>query len=264
MATKEPPKDDNDKEQENVNDKGITRKSKICTQCKKRHYTKNEICFTCTKKETELKIKETNGKKCTKCPNIHTQKTVTCGNCNERAANYRNEKREEKIEEMANNKCIWQDRNNMQCRTNKINDTDYCNLHQYVKDYTQEEKDKSVICSGCHKKKYCGFKDDGTPRNTCDKCANRTKAIKKEDSKNSIKCNGNAETGKLCSSKALTNEQYCGKHITYANYLKHAKENNKKLCKFITHYSDCEKYIPINSNYVTCEHCRKKDNKKKN
>lgn len=257
MATKEPSKDD----QPNKGKKEVTRKSKICTTCKGRHYTKTDLCYTCKNKEIQKQINDTGGKKCTKCQNVHTETTVTCPDCNKKAEIYRNKKKEENADENLKGKCTWNDRYDMPCISKKVENTEYCKLHQYVEKYTKEEKEQSVICSGCRKKKYCGTTIFGVPKTRCEKCMKRQNDIKKEEYKQMPKCSGNAATGANCIFKALENEQYCGKHITHANYLKHAKETNTKLCKFIGHYNDCEKYISNDSIFVTCEYCRKQEQK---
>jgi len=71
-------------------------------------------------------------------------------------------------------KCQWFiGRDLRTCVRNRTNDN-YCRIHQYVLNYSEEEKQKYSFCSGCRKVKH--IKDNFR---SCIGCRNKTKGIKK-------------------------------------------------------------------------------------
>ena len=50
--------------------------------------------------------------------------------------------------------CDAKDRTDNQCSKYKLNDSNYCKLHDYYNNYTEDEKQNVKICSGCKKQKY--------------------------------------------------------------------------------------------------------------
>lgn len=101
-------------------------------------------------------------------------------------------------------KCKGIDRDENQCRNNCLNETNYCTLHQYLINYTQEMLDNLHICGCCNKAVY-----KNAPCHICQE--NRRKKIK-EPLDESEMCKV-----EKCDFKANKKEQYvnyCGKHQT--------------------------------------------------
>ena len=170
-----------------------------------------------------------------------------CYSClNDRKKQHQNDK-QKKIKD----KCNWKDRNMNNCRGMSL-ENGYCKFHQYVTNYTEDEKKNSKMCNGCKKVKYLG--DYGT----CDICRNRgnkNRIIVKEkkvyckdkDCKNGVKENG-----------------YCGKHQRIWMKNKLDEIGTHKTCtNFIR---GCDANLEIDDEFNKCEDCRKNDriNDKKN
>lgn len=66
-----------------------------------------------------------------------------CSSCKEDGKKHRDKKTAAKV------KCVWVDRNKEKCR-NDDPGGGYCKNHMYVKDYTEDMKKNSVVCSDCH------------------------------------------------------------------------------------------------------------------
>jgi hypothetical protein len=111
----------------------------------------------------------TNGVKCTRCPRL-AFKTKTCNVCITKATNRRKTPEDLSCKFNFNNKCPRK----------KINESDYCVLHDYLKDYTEEMLNNLSVCSGCKKKIF--IKDN---YKSCEKCRNH----KKKNVDESIKTN---------------------------------------------------------------------------
>jgi len=78
------------------------------------------------------------------------QQVVKCNLCREQDARQQLKRKNKKV------RCKWFDRQKNNCIFAVINNTDYCKHHQYIKNYTDEMKKNSKICSGCTNYKYCG------------------------------------------------------------------------------------------------------------
>jgi hypothetical protein len=256
--------------------------------CDSHHYFVN---FTTLQIEL-IKIKNEDCKKCRQCVKFHFGTTSTCAPC----LAYKAEQKQlidADIPPSRDNKCIDIDRNGNPCRNYKKNNTDYCGYHQDQVDLTQEEKDKQVKCSGCNKKKDC--KGNDTCESCINRPVKRAELLKKNKQDNSlkntndtleeniqtntlknindtleeniqtntscsnindIKCKGNTQTNTPCNYTPLKDEEYCGKHINHAKYLEQAKITNTKLCANIGHNVDCQKYLPLNYSFTSCQNCR--------
>lgn len=138
-------------------------------------------------------------------------------------------------------KCKWFSYLNKPCIYNKFNETDYCRRHQYVLDYTDEQKNKSSGCTGCKKFKYKESK-------TCSVCIEKNKPL---NEKNKLEREKKINEELL---KKLEEESKIPK-----NYVECTKCHKKQ---------DPNQYIGIH-NKVTdrCKNCRDKqkilDNKRK-
>ena len=162
---------------------GLTDKRNQCTKivtkdimyCEKhkhfKDFTDTEINKIKTDKSVDISI-------CIRCTNWRRNsqfvdefgtKKDNCDICRKKNAIYREEQRIKNADKKASLKCEWKQRTGIRCRTNKINGTDYCKKHDYVLNYTDHMKEKSVLCHGCSKYQFLG---DSL---TCDKCKARVK-----------------------------------------------------------------------------------------
>jgi hypothetical protein len=140
------------------------------------------------------------------------------------------------------------------CIFNKTENSNFCDKHAYLKNYTQEMLNNLKKCSGCKRKILIpdGFK-------TCEKCMNRVKENKniiKEPIDENIK---NCKSDN-CKNKALENSDYCGIHHKKQIYDDLIKIN-KQVC---SNYGrrGCVNEI-IDKSFKTCESCRLKDTRNK-
>jgi len=143
-------------------------------------------------------------------------------------------------------KCIAIDRNRANCRNHKINDTEFCKLHQYMCEYTPEMLNNLSICSGCNK---CYYLTDG--RKTCDNCANRGKKTREENKEEIILC---GHIG--CKFKKSSENKYCLKHQLDI-FLDSALEMGKKTCRNVI--KGCRELLDADYEFSRCENCRIKE-----
>jgi len=143
-------------------------------------------------------------------------------------------------------KCIAIDRNRANCRNHKINDTEFCKLHQYLCEYTPEMLNNLTICSGCNK---CYYLLDG--RKTCDNCVNRGKKTREENKEEIILC---GHIG--CKFKKSSDNKYCLKHQLDI-FLDSALEMGKKTCRNVI--KGCRELLDADYEFSRCENCRIKE-----
>ncbi|QKF93911.1 hypothetical protein QKU48_gp0453 [Fadolivirus algeromassiliense] len=186
------------------------------------------------------KIKNGKAKCCTRCQKWHFGQVERCQQCK----NYNNQLKRDKN---AYKKCKWNDRHMDQCRKMAFLDTEYCDVHQYVKDYTDEMKQLSKLCKGCNKIKYL--------ENGCDSCRERAK-LNRDKGKDKIICKGMID-GNACRFEALDNG-YCGKH--QVNAWKEEIEKNNKVC--VNYVRGCRNVMEIGSEFSRCDSCREKEREK--
>lgn len=175
---------------------------------------------------------------------------VGCNNCREKNAKESAIKKESKI------MCLGiEKKSDEKCQFNIIEGTKYCKNHQYMNDYTDEQKNNLKKCSNCGHHKYI-IGD----YNTCEKCRlngekQRNKQKLKKDKME--KCKGTIE-GNPCHKPAKENG-YCGQH-----HLQYKKEQAKlkglKLCS--NSNRTCANILNIKDKYSQCEDCRRKDREK--
>lgn len=207
--------------------KNAMTKSKYC----KTHQYFNE--FT----ETDIQdIKAGIWTTCSRCNRWKNNDGGHCHNCNQkRMADYHEQK-------VVKNKCHGIDRNGGKCRGDPKNGTDYCNAHQYMVEYNDEQKTNLTQCSTCKMYKYlAGYK-------TCDGEFCRGKLKKKYE--------GPTCTITSCQFKPKDNG-YCGKHQRIGWKISIEADGTKKVCADWGH-SGCSNILNINDK-SKCEECLKKD-----
>jgi hypothetical protein len=146
-------------------------------------------------------------------------------------------------------KCATKDRNLKQCRR-YASQGKFCELHDYMIDYTDEMLEKAKPCTGCLKTHYIE-----EPFKTCTGCRERVKEQPKEQVS---KC---AKEG--CTFKKSENK-YCGKHQLNM-FLEETAELGLKTCKNAVR--GCREQLPESYKYSACQGClekeREKDNKRR-
>mgnify|MGYP003344123941 CR=1 FL=1 len=136
-----------------------------------------------------------------------------------------------------NMKCLSRDRNGNPCRNSSISSTNFCKLHQYMCDYTNEMLEKLKLCKGCNKMYY--FENDNK---TCENCRTR---IKKE--KEVILCKKEG-----CKFKKSIENEYCGKHQINI-FIEQTISENKKICK--NYIRGCRTQLNMDYKFSKCEEC---------
>lgn len=142
-------------------------------------------------------------------------------------------------------KCKWFDKHMNNCRNKPTNDTEYCDIHDYVVNYTEEQRQESAKCSGCLKIKYLGnYK-------TCNDCHIRSDKNVKKNKDDIVLCKKDR-----CKFKGGENG-YCGKHQYWAWKDEQEKDGLVKVCtNFIR---GCKNTLEVNSKYSRCDDCKKVD-----
>lgn len=225
-------------------------KFKTGEQCD-RFVKENEIYCNTHKYFNELseeqinKINNNEVKGCIRCPRFNfDEERKQCEVCTKYNA---------KLQEMKNKrkkKCKWKDWKLEDCRNCPLDETEYCALHQYVINYTEEMKEKSELCRGCNKVKYLV---DG-----CDYCKKRAKENREKHKQNKILCKGHVKT-KPCTFEAGDNG-YCEKHQIQFWKNEIEKDGKSKVCS--DYVRGCRNILEINSEYMNCRSCRDKDKEK--
>lgn len=145
-------------------DRHVDKKQKYCNTHK---YFKN---FT----QTEIDgIREANNnfKVCGRCKRWHNYEFARCEKCT-------NKSRADKLKtktEHDKNKCIGPCRGNKKCGHFKINDTNFCERHMYMNEYSKTQFKAMIECSGCHLYKYW---DEIDRIKTCVECRNRSTGVR--------------------------------------------------------------------------------------
>jgi hypothetical protein len=143
-------------------------------------------------------------------------------------------------------KCIAKDRNNNNCRNKSIDETQFCKLHSYMCNYTEEMISNIKLCSGCKKMYY--FENENK---VCENCKNRGIENRKKRKENRILCKNND-----CEYKKSSENDYCKLH-QICLLEDEAKLENKKLC---TNYiRGCRTKLEEIYTFSKCEECLKND-----
>ena len=205
-------------------------------------YCHSHIFFEELTLEEIDKIKKGEATACNRCSRWYfDNKRKECDPC----TLYKKEKHKER--KALKPKCKWKDRNLIPCRFCLEENSEYCKFHDYVKDYTEEMKEKSVICTGCNMYKYCGI------LKSCDVCINRGKENRNNNDhkENKVICKGN-----LCTFKAQDNG-YCGIHQRLGWKEEVEKDGTKKVCHGWKR--GCFNILKIEDIFVNCCVCREKE-----
>lgn len=144
-------------------------------------------------------------------------------------------------------KCDWYDKHGDSCRNYKVDDTSYCKYHEYVSDYTEEEKDYDSCgsCPRCHLWVYQG------KSKLCPECKEDGKQYRAQTKKNSSNC---MEMG--CPDKAKK-EGFCTLHWLTNWKKSHEKNGDKKVCS--SYKRGCRSVLDIKFKYNKCDSCREKE-----
>lgn len=173
------------------------------------------------------------------------------------------EKRERAKIAKAKNKCKWftcREKDTKEpCGYNKVNDTEYCEHHDYVCNYTDEMKEKSSRCSGCQKFKYCGGNA------TCDDCCINHKKL---HANGRLKCTGMTFSKKkgtnICMDYQEDKSEYCKSH-QYLNDF--SKEDLEKIkMGELTACDRCSRWKESTDRHdvKSCKDCRERKNNNSN
>lgn len=147
---------------------------------------------------------------------------------------------------MVAGKCEWKDRNLKPCRTQQVEGSKYCKFHQYVEKYTEEMKQKSVMCNGCKKVKYLGT------FTSCQECRERGK--KNREQKQATK--PKVAMCKYCGKFKAKENGYCQPHARQG-WKADVEKSGKKVCSNYTR--GCKTILPKEYKFTRCEICRKKE-----
>jgi len=142
--------------------------------------------------------------------------------------------------------CIAPNRYAKKCNKKPLNG-EYCKLHLYFNDYTDEQKAKLTLCKGCIKYKY---NDSGK---ICNECKNRGSKNREINKNTLIKCKK-----ENCEYKVMTNG-YCGKH-QILGWKDEIEMNGGIVC--INYIRGCRTILDANARYRRCKICRGDERKK--
>ncbi len=157
-----------------------------------------------------------------------------------------------KKKDYSGNYCIGKNRHNQLCNK-RCNDEKYCNLHDYMKDYTEHMLNNLKFCKGCLKWKYL---EDNI---TCDICRDRCKLNREKVRESFVKCKFVDEENISCTFKSepKLNNGYCGKHQVYFWKEDQEKDGKNKVCtNFIR---GCRNVMGKDEEFSRCLSCREKN-----
>lgn len=153
--------------------------------------------------------------------------------------------------------CYWLNQKGEPCPWNSVSpDKNYCKRHSIYENIFNPSDIKSLAkCSGC--KNYFKPEQDTTNK-TCLKCierakTNRNKEKEEEKQNPSKKCLRCIELNKTNPYDALDNDEYCGKHQTYKQWIELTNSGSKVCINWIR---GC--FNIILDEYKVCENCRNK------
>ena len=241
----------------------IEKKSKVKRKCKGMHkkgipcnrvvdethdYCKPHEYFKELSVDEIYKIKNGLAKPCDYCPKFHFGANKRCSEC----ATYCSIKQKERKAKVV--KCIGISRNNTQCDNKPTNNTKYCNFHQYMVNYTDEQISQMIICSTCKMCKYNEIdKETNDHYKTCAKCRTRGEVVRNEYKENKIICIGFIK-GNPCHFEALENG-YCGNHQRQKKQIAIESDGVYRVCS--NYIRGCVSILDTNNKYKYCNDCRK-------
>jgi hypothetical protein len=129
------------------------------------------------------------------------------------------------------------------CNKKCILNTDYCIIHFYMNDYTEEQKQNLTLCNTCYK-----FKHIETGGTKCDRCI-------EEMDRHIQLC-----AIEMCKNRKSDLNEFCIRHQLFKN-VQNAEHEGKRLCaNFIK--LQCPNLLDVNDQYRSCEECRKRGKNK--
>lgn len=156
-------------------------------------------------------------------------------------------------------KCLAKDRNNTICRNYSIKLEDgtnsrFCNNHQYMNDYTNEQLNNTRLCSNCKKHYYF----PNLKIKQCSKCKERSRINREKKKENEIKvlCSKDG-----CKYKHSIENKYCNLHQRQL-FEDEVKSENMKCCYNVIR--GCRNKLELTYNYSKCPECLEKDREKDN
>ena len=178
---------------------------------------------------------------CNKCGKWHFSDKNRCQICIDR------DKELTKNKKAKIKKCEGLQRDGMQCENLPVDETDYCNIHQYILGYTEEQKNLMVLCKNCNKYKFTGG------HKTCEICRERSEKNREKDKTiQKIICKGFVKN-KPCNCEAKENG-YCGNHQVQMWKNDVEKNNDKKVCG--KYDRGCRNILDKNYEFSNCDKCR--------
>jgi hypothetical protein len=187
-------------------------------------------------------------------PNNHVSKATECPECY-------NEKRRGLVIPCVKMECCGRDRNDNPCRNHAIGENDFCEFHQYMKDYTAAMLASLSQCSGCKMMYYL------SDSKVCQKCKERGKIIRQKANEDLIDiANDHNEIIEVepvilckygeCIRKKSDENLYCYQHQRY-HFKETVEAQGKRVCsRFDDH---CREIVEPDSKYLQCQKCRDHD-----
>lgn len=149
--------------------KGITNTGKRCFRMQKnKEYCDLHQYFLKFTENEISKIINKQFKSCIRCKKWHMGKNKQCPECTEYNKLDGIKRREAII------RCKGIDRNLKECNNKPVNDTNFCNFHQYMLEYTENQMKDLKLCSTCRMMKFMN------EYNTCENCRARGEGTRKE------------------------------------------------------------------------------------
>lgn len=224
--------------------------------------------------ETQIaQIKANTSKKCPKCGKWHFDTFKNCDVCTIARQKQRTTERENK------KVCEWFTAEKKKCSHEALTDFKMCVNHQYAENYTQEQINRSKLCTKCVRIKDCGIDENGNLNTLCENCNDKIQ-IKRDEDKNDEnaikknkekkikakekriidnegkKCEWLDRNSKNCIQNKFNDTLYCKFHQYALNYTQEQKDRARR-CTGCSRYIDCG--IKSNGvNYANCFACRNK------
>jgi len=222
---------------------GITDKQKKCEK-----YVNNDEDFCTAHKYMEDFSDElmkaildgtSDYKSCTRCTKWHNGDKKNCIICQEKLKAIKAEKQTNAI------KCKGTANDGEKCTRAPVNNTDFCKIHDYMIDYTDEMMNNLQQCSGCRKYRYVITED----KKTCDVCKEISKKNRQNDKVN-------REQLDKCKSDGCTHpvikDGYCGKH-ELERWKQSVEAKDKKVCA--GYLRGCRVELDLSYPHQSCEVC---------
>lgn len=166
---------------------------------------------------------------CKKCKQRSRQEDIDYLNrCEKCVAKQRRDIEARKLKR--SNPCCWLNQKGNPCSWSALPNQEFCKRHSVYKDkFTKEDIKFLKQCSACKNM----FKPSHSEK-TCEQCHLRGKQYRREQRQIHIQdglCKGIIRaTGKPCTFKPVSNDEYCEKHQTYKKWKK-LTDRGKKICK---------------------------------